>query len=119
MVNKLLSFLGIARKSGNLIFGMDNIKKEMLSGKVKLILTSSDISENSLNEIKNAANKHIVNILPIAYTKDNINDFLGKYSAIIGVLNENFASKIIRIVYETEFENSQPTTSESREECNL
>ena len=124
MNNKLLSFLGITRKSGNLIFGMDKIKKEMLSGKVKLILTANDISENSLNEIKNAANKHIVNILPIPYTKNNINDFLGKYSAIIGILSENFANRIKEIINEMSLanikQNLQQTTLESRrEECNL
>ena len=63
----LLSFLGITHKSGNLIFGMDNIKKYILKKRIKLILTAKDISENSYKKIKKYSQSKI-EILPLEIT---------------------------------------------------
>lgn len=92
----LLSFLGITHKSGNLIFGMDNIKKYILKKRIKLILTAKDISENSYKKIKKYSQSKI-EILPLEITKEEIKNALGKFSAIIAVKDDNddnFANKI-------------------------
>lgn len=89
----LLSFLGIACKSGNLIFGMDNIKKYILKKKVKLILTAKDLSENSYNKIQKYG-KSKIEILPLKITKEEIKNSLGKYSGIIAIKDDNFTKKI-------------------------
>lgn len=89
----LISFLGITCKSGNLIFGMDNIKKYILKKRVKLILTAKDISENSYNKIKKYSNSEI-EIIPLEITKEEIKNALGKFSGIIAVKDNNFANKI-------------------------
>ncbi len=114
MENKLLSFLGITRKSGNIVFGMDSVKKESAGKKIKLILVTCDISEHSLKEIKNTAFSENIKILKIPNTKDDINNSVGKYSAIIGISNENFANKIISIL-----NSSYLNTQLNQEECNL
>ena len=45
----LLSFLGIITKSGNAVFGNDNVQYRSLKNEISLIVTACDISENSLN----------------------------------------------------------------------
>lgn len=93
----LLSFLGITCKSGNLIFGMDNIKKYILKKRVKLILTAKDISENSYNKIKKHSQSKI-EILPLKITKEEIKKALGKFSGVIAIKDDNFANKIKSLI---------------------
>ncbi len=115
MNEPLLSFLGITRKSGNIVFGMDPVKKELAKEKIKLILTTSDISKNSLKEIRGALNNKNIRVISINYTKDNINSAVGKYSAVIGILDKNFSEKITKLADESE----KLTRVNNREECSL
>ena len=115
MNNKLLSFLGITRKSGNIIFGMDSVKKEILNDKIRLLLITQDISENSFGEISKTANEHNIKMLKIHVTKDEINNATGKYAAIMGISNENFSKKIISLVTE----NIEQNENIIREEFNI
>jgi ribosomal protein L7Ae-like RNA K-turn-binding protein len=118
MNNQLLSFLGITRKSGNIVFGMDPVKKDLVKGKIKLILITSDISKNSLKEIQSAAKN--VRITQIGNTKDDLNSAVGKYSAVIGILDRNFAEKISVLANNTvNSEATKSTRENNREECNL
>ena len=94
----LLSFLGIALKSGNLILGTDNIKKYISKEKVKLILTAKDISENSYKKIKKY--ESTIEIIPVNITKEEIYYTLGKNSAILAVIDNNFVQKIKSIINE-------------------
>ena len=98
MNNPLLSFLGITRKSGNVVFGMDSVKKEILNGKICLLVVTSDISENSFKEISKTANLYNVEILKSDCTKYDIESATGKYSAIMGISDKNFSKKIISII---------------------
>ena len=123
MNDPLLSFLGIAKKSGNIVFGMDPVKKDLLKYKIKLILITSDISKNSLKEIQNASSNR-VKIIQIDSTKDEINSAAGKYSAIIGILDKNFAKKISALTGdtvnpETELKPKKSTRRNNLEECGL
>ena len=124
MNDPLLSFLGITRKSGNVIFGMDPVKKDILKNKIKLILVTSDVSKNSLKEIQNASTDNKISIIQINSTKDDINSAVGKYSAIIGIIDKNFAEKISTLAgtvvnLKIELESNKSTRRDNREECSL
>lgn len=117
MNNPLLSFLGIAKKSGNLMFGMDPVKKELFKKSISLILVTKDISENSLKKIQSAALDHGIKVLQIIYTKEDIQPAIGKYSAIIGVKDINIANKFNSIIGQ---DNTTATVCENnREEYSL
>ncbi len=94
----LINFLGITKKSGNIVLGMDSVKKEGSEKNVKLILLTNDISDNSFSEIKTFATLNGIKIFKVSFSKDDIFNLFGKYSAIIGVKNENFTKKIIEII---------------------
>lgn len=95
---KLINFLGITRKSGNIVLGMDSVKQGVFEKDIKLILVTEDISDNSLEEIKKFAAANGIKFFKISYSKDNIFNLFGKYSAIIGIKNENFINKITEII---------------------
>ena len=96
MVDKYLSFLGIAKKSGNLIFEMDEVKSKIISGDICLVMVAWNISSNSLEKIESfmAEKAGKINLIKLSYTKDDMERITSKYAAVIGVLDINIANKI-------------------------
>ena len=96
MIDKFLSFLGIAKKSGGLIFGMDEVKAKLLTGDICLVMVASDISLKSLEKIKlfMAEKFSKIDLIKLSYTNDDIEKITGKYAALIGVSDTNIANKI-------------------------
>ena len=54
MNRKVISYLGFAKKSGNLLTGVNTCSFAMAKGKVKLMILAEDISENSRKKIMKA-----------------------------------------------------------------
>ncbi len=101
MNDRLLSFLGIIRKSGNLVFGMDSVKNECAKDNVKLVLVTLDISQNSLKEISRVKNeKPNIKFEKLQYSKDEIEPIINKHCAVFGVLDENMAKKTLTLLEE-------------------
>ena len=105
MNDKFLSFLGIAKRAGSLIFGMDEVKSKLLKGDVNLVVIASDISENSEEKIRvfmenNSCEDKLVKI---DFTKEDMEPIIGKYVAVMGVSDINIAKKI-RILAGEKFE---------------
>lgn len=101
MNDRLLSFLGIIRKSGNLIFGMDSVKNECANGNVKLILVAADISQNSFEEILRVKNENPnIKFEKLRYSKDEIELIMNKHCAVFGISDENMAKKILTLLEE-------------------
>ncbi len=98
MSNKLLQFLGITRRAGNLVFGMDEVKKNCSKNFIEVILLTSDISSKSKQNICIVAQENNVPIIHIPQTKSQIESSVGKYAGIIGIKDENFANKIKTLV---------------------
>lgn len=116
---KLLNFLGITKKSGNIVLGMDCVKKGVSEKDIGLILITEDISNNSFEEIKKFALENNTRIFKISYSKDNIFNLFGKYSAIIGIKNKNFIDKIIKIINSSLGSKETQSKELNREECNI
>ena len=55
MRSKLQSYLGFARKSGNLVMGFNSCVFAMKKGKIKLLIVAEDLSENTSEKIKKEA----------------------------------------------------------------
>lgn len=93
---KLKNFLGISKKSGNLIYGIDNVLYKSFKKSVNLVLTAKDISKNTAKKLK----KHMINVETINLTKSEIEDIIGKYTAVLGILDSGMAIKILEILRE-------------------
>ena len=96
--DKIMKILQFAKKANKLIFGHDVIVKHIKKNKPVLIITAIDLSSNSFlsidKYIKNADN---VKICQICWgTKDLFSQLSGKLTGIIGVIDENFKSGLLK-----------------------
>ena len=56
-MNKVCTYLGFAKKSGNLFMGSETCIINMKKGKVKLLIVAGDCAENSKKKLVNSAEK--------------------------------------------------------------
>jgi len=86
---KILGMLGLARRAGKAILGLDNIKK--FKGQAIIIVLASDSSDRTKRKI-NEMEKHVIDI---GRTKLELGHLLGvgEVSAV-AVTDINFAAKI-------------------------
>lgn len=97
MKNKILSLLGIILRSGNLVSGDDTTLSDLKKGKIKLIIIANDASENTKKLFKDKSEYRNVPYI-IDFTKEELGKSIGKSSrAVIGIKNEQFATKIKEI----------------------
>ena len=94
MRKKLHSYLGFAKRSGNLIAGYNTCIYAMKRGKVKLLILAADISENTLKKIIKEAERNRVPYR-IYGEASEISQITGTESrGIFGVIDENFGAII-------------------------
>lgn len=95
MQEKVLTLLGFASKSGNLIFGFDAAKAACLSGKqAKLIVTASDLSEKTKKEISYFAAKANVAVIHLPFDMETVSRATGRKGGILCVKDAGFANAI-------------------------
>lgn len=97
--DKILSFLGLARRAGKLILGNDAAIESVKKKKACLILLAGDISENTGNKAVKTAEEYNIEHIKLDRTKEQIMYALGKYSAVMSVIDKGFAERI-KVLYE-------------------
>ncbi len=101
MKDKLITYLGFATKSGNVIYGVDNIIAK--SSKVIVAIFDEKLSNNSKNKLTNCALRNDVKLY-----KSNINldDLLNKTNCkAIGITSKDLAKAIVELNYLEEVRN--------------
>ena len=95
MKKKLISYMGFAKKSGNLIAGVNTCTFGMNRGKVKLVILAEDISENSEKKILKEIRKH--NVKYVKYGDSEELSHAAGYSgrSVFAVCDDNFAKVIL------------------------
>ena len=89
MNKKFGSLLGFARKSGNVILGLDALGKK--PEKAKLIISASDASERTKRNIGLLRRPHV----EVKMTKEELGKLLGCGNvAAVGITDGNFASQL-------------------------
>ena len=96
MNRKVNSYLGFAKKSGNLVSGGNTCSFAMAKKKVKLMIVAEDISENSEKKIMKDIRKY--NIPCIKYGRsDELSHATGcEGRNVFAVCDENFAKVIMK-----------------------
>lgn len=94
---KILTLLQFARKAGSLVYGFEACKKEISHGKVRLLLLTHDVSDNTKEKIMRFLAEFGSNVPILEYgTQQELSAALGlPWTAIIGILDNNFAGKIL------------------------
>lgn len=95
MNSKLMSYLGFAKKSGNLVTGTNTCSFTMKKRKVKLLLIAEDVSQNTLKKILGEA-KSSETPYRIYGISDDLSHAVGTSGrSVFGVTDDNFAKVII------------------------
>lgn len=96
MRKKLHSYLGFAKRSGNLLSGYNTCIHAMTKNKVRLLILAEDLAENTLKKITKEAEKQ-----KVAYRMYSKGEVLSQITGssgrgIFGITDENFAKVIER-----------------------
>ncbi len=102
MKSKVLSLMGFAKKSGNLVSGVNTCSFNMAKGKVKLVILAEDISENSEKKIMKDVRKYGVDHIKYGAAEELSHATGAEGRSVFAVLDENFADALKR-----EIENKQ------------
>ncbi len=95
MRNKFLGMMGLARKSGNVSFGYDQVVEMIKKNKVQLVIIAEDISENSLKKIISVCETFEIQWIQYS-TKEILSDATGLYNkSIFGINDNNFAKQMV------------------------
>lgn len=95
--NKVLSYLGLARKAGKLAVGFAASKEACQKMTAKFIAVASDISEKSLKEIKYFGGGK-VRIERIPFTICEVSAAIGIKAGIVAVCDDGFADALVKTV---------------------
>ena len=95
MKKKVISYLGFAKKSGNLVSGVNTCAFAMAKRKVKLMILAEDISENSEKKIMKEIRKY-----GVPFVKYGNSDELSHATGVTGrsvfaICDRNFAEVIL------------------------
>lgn len=94
MKDKVLSLLGLCYVSKNLVYGGDNVIKEIKNNKVHLILMDKEYNTDASRQIKNKASFYNIEIID-KYNSDELSNALGLEKVyVIGILDKGFSGSI-------------------------
>lgn len=95
MKKKVISYLGFAKKSGNLVSGVNTCTFTMAKRKAKLIILAEDISENSEKKIMKEIRKYGVEHVKYG-TGEELSHAVGTTGrSVFAVCDENFKKVIL------------------------
>ncbi len=92
---KILSLLGIAKKAGKTVSGLDMTVQSIRKNKssVKVILLASDTSKNTVKRIGNTSEYYSVPLIKMEAVKSELARLIGSTAevSVVGVTDEGFA----------------------------
>lgn len=91
MQDKFLLSLGLAKRAGQAVFGTEQVRDCAKSGKAKLIIVASDVSENTKKEILDTATYYKTECIISHCTMKELSDAVGLMRNIssIALLDRN------------------------------
>ena len=100
MRKKLHSYLGFAKRSGNLLTGYNTCVSAMSKRKIKLLILAGDISENTLKKMIKEAERYKIPYRVYGEI-DELSEITGcEGRGIFGITDENFFNIIAREIDE-------------------
>ena len=96
MREKILSYLGFARKAGKLLSGQETCLQSMKKGKLRLLLLTEDLSENTRKKLISGAEQCGVSYRVYGHSDDIARAVGMRGNAVFGITDENFSNVIIK-----------------------
>lgn len=96
MNSKALKLMGFAKKSGNLVSGVNTCTFSMNRKKVKLMILAEDISEGSEKKIMKEIRKAGVDYIKAGSIDEMSHATGAEGRSVFGILDSNFAEAILK-----------------------
>ena len=101
-MNKFLSFLGLAKRSGSIIEGYSKCNEQRNKKKIYLFIISNDASEASKKKFKNHCIDNNIKYIQ-NFSKEELGAAVGRPEIkIIAILDNNIAKKLVALYQEEE-----------------
>ena len=100
---KFLSLLGLCRKAGKVTLGSDGVCDAVRSGGARLVILTSDASDNTKKKIKNCASYYGKRLFVCETDKETLGRRLGRAgeASCAAVCDESFAAMLERQIDES------------------
>ncbi|MDT8716420.1 ribosomal L7Ae/L30e/S12e/Gadd45 family protein [Clostridium sp. 19966] len=95
MKDKFLNFLGIAKRSGNLVLGYNKCFEKIKASKVFLCILAEDVSINTFQKFNLLASKNNIKVI-LGYSSIELGESVGcERISIICVMDKNMACNLV------------------------
>lgn len=91
---KLTGIVSICRKAGKMEIGFAPMKEALPTGKVKGVVTASDISPKTLKEVQFYCQKYKVPVCPVPLGMEMLGSAIGRKAAVVAILDAGFFDRI-------------------------
>lgn len=115
--DKILRFIGMARRAGKIVFGFEAVKAAVMKDEIFLLIVSEDVSPNTLNKLIDAggeySGKYGKDLSFFSFgTKDELGAAIGKDAkAVIGISDKGFSDKLSEMLEELDETNNKQEES--------
>lgn len=98
MVDRIYSFLGLARKANKLVSGDETCERAIKAGKVSLVIVAEDASQSTMKKFTDACNYRNIDIR-IFGKKEFLGKFTGKnIRSVIAIQEKGFSDRLIKMI---------------------
>ncbi len=108
-LQKLTGILSICRKAGKLETGFAPMKELLPTGRVKGVLTTSDISPKTYKEVQFFCQKYQVPVCPVPLDMQQLCGAIGRKAAVAAVLDAGFFDRIHQLCDEAQTAAAEPS----------
>ena len=95
---KIFELLGLSKKANLLSYGYKTIEHNILTGKTKLIIFSSDFSKKSTEKISKIAAECGIRTITLTADMNYFSNVTGKPAGVVSVNNDGFCKKILSLI---------------------
>ncbi len=95
MNKKVISYLGFAKKSGNLMAGVNTCTFALKKGKVRLVILAEDISENSEKKIMKEIRRHGARYVKYGNGEEMSHAIGSQGRSVFAVCDRNFSEAML------------------------
>lgn len=90
---KIINLLTICKKAGKVVCGFDAVKDAVYEGNVSCVLTTDDISQKTLKEVKFFSGNSHIEVLELGMDSADLYGILGKEVVIAAISDFGFAKR--------------------------
>ena len=99
---KLRGILSICRKAGKMEIGFALMKEALPTGRVRSVVTTSDISPKTLKEVQFYCQKANVPVCSLPLTMEDLGGAIGRKAAVAAILDAGFSDRISQLCSEAQ-----------------